>query len=70
MGEFPVAALDELRDRKLAAFDVAANRIAIARAGDSFYALPTRAHIKGARSPLASSKERPSRVLAMEASST
>src|SRR5687767_9836660 len=38
MGEFPVAALDELRDRKLAAFDIAGNRIAIARAGDSFYA--------------------------------
>ena len=38
MGEFPVAALDELRDRKLAAFDMAGNRIAIARAGDSFYA--------------------------------
>ena len=38
MGEFPVIALDGLRGRKLAAFAVAGNQIAIATAGDSFYA--------------------------------
>jgi nitrite reductase/ring-hydroxylating ferredoxin subunit len=38
MGEFTVTAIDELGDRDLAAFDVASNRIAIARVGGAFYA--------------------------------
>ncbi len=38
MDEFTVTALDDLGTRELAAFDVAGNRIAIARTGAAFYA--------------------------------
>jgi nitrite reductase/ring-hydroxylating ferredoxin subunit len=38
MDEFTLTALDDLGTRELAAFDMAGNRIAIARTGDAFYA--------------------------------
>jgi nitrite reductase/ring-hydroxylating ferredoxin subunit len=38
MAEFTVAALDQLENRELAAFDVSGDRVAIATVGDAFYA--------------------------------
>jgi nitrite reductase/ring-hydroxylating ferredoxin subunit len=38
MAEFTVAALDQLGNRELAAFDVSGDRVAIATVGDAFYA--------------------------------
>ena len=38
MAEFIVAALDQLGNRELAAFDVSGDRVAIATVGDAFYA--------------------------------
>jgi nitrite reductase/ring-hydroxylating ferredoxin subunit len=38
MAEFTLTALDQLKDRKLAAFDVHGSRIAIASIGGAFYA--------------------------------
>jgi nitrite reductase/ring-hydroxylating ferredoxin subunit len=59
MDEFTVTALDDLGTRELAAFDVAGDRIAIARTGDAFYAFGDTCTMRGARSPMESSKERP-----------
>ena len=38
MAEYTVAALDQLGNRELAAFDVSGDRVAIATVGDAFYA--------------------------------